>query len=625
MLILKPKGQLPTAMAKPNDQEQVKAVLHIRDFLSNSKDLSETHKSRMLAVYEAWATFTGVRAAEWNTAFKVNKAHQIVETVMPRLVAKDPKWIVSARKPDLDPEYAVAIQDYLTYIFDEYNLMESVRLWAKSGIIYGNAYAKVKYKYETARIVDREGNVEIEQGGESGAGESVEKVENVKFKEEVVGEYPTIENVSWTDIHLDPRYPIMEDMPGVAMRANGVRIADLMKNDLYFNLDKVEDLGNLQEFKDDENGYKNRVFGITGMTNVTTSTIVDPNSLTVNTYYGVFNKDENNDPEKEKLYEIKVVDDLVVVYMEEITTMPFEDWKAFEDPEQHYAVGFVEPIIQLQDEMNFKKNSASSYINNSLNRSWLWSPNSGVNPADLISKPNNIIVATQGVQKAKSELEELPHRALTNDFFQEENDFERQIQAMSFTVDTSNPRNQQALTNTATGARIKFFESNSVINEVRKHFEEALARLAYKLLQTTADHLEDNIVIKKMGKEGYWQMNKEMMYDALTKYSIKIEANSSSFDDVDSRREDAIAFFNIMKEAFAAQLVTPQAMKEALRDVIGTFEKKDVNKFIGTPELGGFLQEQAKQGNIGALPQPETAPSSPEALTKQVAGGQLTN
>jgi hypothetical protein len=30
--------------------------------------------------------------------------------------------------------------------------------------------------------------------------------------------------------------------------------------------------------------------------------------------------------------------------------------------------------------------------------------------------------------------------------------------------------------------RIKFYESNVVIDEVRKHFEEGLERLAYKLL-----------------------------------------------------------------------------------------------------------------------------------------------
>jgi len=281
-------------MAKQPPKFEIDAIHLMTDFKQLSKDLSETHKARMLDVYQSWSIFKGKKEADWATAFKVNKAHQVVETVLPRLTAKDPKWVVSNRLPDTNPEFSVAIQDYLTYIFDEYNLMESVRAWAKSGVIYGNGYARVKYKYEIARIIDRDTKETVE----GAKGEDENGVGNVKFKEEVVGEYPTIENVSWTDIYLDPRYPLIEDMPGVIMRQNGVRLGDLKKDDKYFNLDKVEDLGNLQEFKDDENGYKSRILSITGLTNLSSKKIVDTNSLTVDTYYGYFNKTE--DPEKEK-------------------------------------------------------------------------------------------------------------------------------------------------------------------------------------------------------------------------------------------------------------------------------------------------------------------------------------
>jgi len=139
---------------------------------------------------------------------------------------------------------------------------------------------------------------------------------------------------------------------------------------------------------------------------------------------------------------------------------------------------------------------------------------------------------------------ELPQREIPSSYFSEQNDLERQIQASTFTVDTANPKTQNSLTNTATGARIKFFESNSVLNEIRKHFEEGLERLAYYLLVSTFENLEHNIVIKKQGTEGFWEINKELLRDAITKYSVKVEVNSSSFEDIESRREDAIAFFN---------------------------------------------------------------------------------
>lgn len=71
----------------------------------------------------------------------------------------------------------------------------------------------------------------------------------------------------------------------------------------------------------------------------------------------------------------------------------------------------------------------------------------------------------------------MPQREINSSYFNEQNDFERQIQAMTFTVDTSSPNSDQSLTNTATGARIKFFESNTVMDEIRKHLEESLSRL----------------------------------------------------------------------------------------------------------------------------------------------------
>ena len=244
-------------MAKPSKQVQIKAVNHIKDFLANSVDLSGAHKSKMLEVYKGWSTFKGVKKADWHTAFKVNKAHQVVETVLPRLTARDPRWVVTNRMPDVNPEYAIAIQDYLTYIFDEYNLMEPVRLWAKSLVIYGNAYAEIDYKYETTRL-PKIGVKDAEDSKDSS--EPIEdSLEETQFKPEVTGEYPTIRNISWTDIFVDPRFTILEDMPGIVRRKNAVRVSDLEGKEDYFNIDMVKQLGNLDAFKNDVSNYKQRV------------------------------------------------------------------------------------------------------------------------------------------------------------------------------------------------------------------------------------------------------------------------------------------------------------------------------------------------------------------------------
>ena len=113
-------------------------------------------------------------------------------------------------------------------------------------------------------------------------------------------------------------------------------------------------------------------------------------------------------------------------------------------------------------------------------------------------------------------------RELHASYFQEQNDIERQIQAASFTINTNSPITEQSLTETATGAKIQSFETDAVTGETRKHFEESLVRLTYKLLQMEFENMDANINVK--AEKGYREINKEALRDAVEKYEIKIQS-----------------------------------------------------------------------------------------------------
>jgi len=588
-----------------------KAIGQVNDFIALSDELTKTHKDKLVDIYKEYSTFSTEKKNDWGTTFKVNKAHEVIEKVLPRFIGKSPKWIVSGRGADSNAEHVAVIQDYLTYIYDEYAVSEPVRLWVKSMATYGYAFARVVYKSETAMI---------SRAGDKGKDFIVE---------EVTGEYPTIEPISFTDIYIDPRYTLARDMPAIAEKDVGVRLSDLYKNDKYSNIKELEQIINAS-YGEDREAFKQEVFALSGIVIAGDETF-DQNSVDIIKYYGYFN--ETDDVKNEKLYEIQVANGLVMIYKEEILQKPFVDIKCFDDPEVYFATGFVEPILELQKELNFKKNSASDYINGALNRSWLWSPLSGINPATLVSRPNNIIATSTTVEEAQRNLQELPHRTLDSAYFQEQNDFERQIQAATFTIDTSNTRGQLALTDTATGARIKFFENNAVIDEVRKHFERGLEQLAYKLLQTTFDNAKDNIVFKKTESEEYWEMNKEVLRNAIQKYSIKIETNSSSFDYMEDRRSEAIAFMNILTQAQQAGAVDEKGLAEGVKDVLETFEKVNPEKYMKQVNVEDFLPQQpgmegmpqgegAPQGGMGKIPAPQAKPQGAD-LVQKVAQGKL--
>ena len=147
-------------MKKPNEMKQIDMVRVVKETFESYKSLSEHRRERNVEIYDAYSTFTMPKKAAWQTAFKVNKAHEVVNKILPKIMARNPKWLVSLRSDDFEEqqdalsmakkqEMARGIQDYLTYLFDKYNLREPLRLRAKNMLIYGNAFAKIRFRYET--------------------------------------------------------------------------------------------------------------------------------------------------------------------------------------------------------------------------------------------------------------------------------------------------------------------------------------------------------------------------------------------------------------------------------------------------------------------------------------------
>ena len=598
----------------PKSDIQLEIINDARQVYDYYDDQSTVHRERMVKVYKNYTDFYGKKQKGYSTPpFRVNKSHEVVEKILPRLIAKDPRWIVTPRidnfvgnsqlpadqrmaEQEKISEWSSVVSDYLAFTFDEYNLREKMRLWAKAMLIYGYGIAKTTFKYDTFM------------------GTNSDRTRSKKIS----GEYPTIEVVPWTNFYVDQRFPKIDDQPAIIEVVEGVRLSDLKRrDDLYFNLDKIDELTRIDHTGNDRL-YRDELEDIAGISpRSDLKGKLKPESLRLDVYYGLYKLPKDD---TEKWYKFTTVEKMVLIGVEELTHYPFEVIKAFEDPELFYPnCGFVEPIIGIENELNFKKLAAAEYINQSMYRSWVWSANSGINPAELIDRPGNIITTAHDAQTAMANLIELPHRSLPFEYFQEQNDMERQIQGLTFTVDTANPRGNQAMTNTATGIRVKFFESNSVIDEVRKHFEEGMARIAYKLLQETFDNLKSNITIKKQGTDEFWEVNKEVLRDAVNRYSIKVETNSSSFDDVESRREDAIAFFNIGIDA--AQAGVPVNLEEAYKDVIRTFEKRDPNKFISEQPQGQQGGQPPGIPNGAKLPAPEFAPEGAQEITEDVIGG----
>lgn len=557
-------------MIKLTQAQENEIVMHVSHTFTDYKQRSQTRRDRMTRIYDEVSSFKSY-GKDRETKFKVNKAHEIENRIVPRIMSKNPKPIVTSTDYDKDEEttseMALAVQDRISEIYCKQDMIESLRLRAKAWVRYWLAFAKLTPKYRLKRTPTEKEWIEIDEIGNE------IPVVTKEIKEEVYEQYTSIDIKSRDDMYFDPRYTRLEDMPSIIDISRNVRLSYFTKNKKkYMNIDKLIDACVATQ-NGDFNSYKTEIQNITGLT---VSSMIKPDKLDVKCYYGYYDISDSKDMSKERLYEFWTVSDTILVYAKEISVLPYEDFRVFEDTESFYATGYLEPLLWLQEEMNWKKNRASEYVNQILKPNYIRSPASGIDPRKLNQWHGNIIATTRTWAEALDNLQQMPMGELHASYFQEQNDIERQFQAASFTINTNSPITEQSLTETATWAKIQSFETDAVTGETRKHFEESLVRLTYKLLQMEFDNMDANIKVK--ADKGYREINKEALRDAVERYEIKIQSGSSSYDSWEAKRNDALAMRNIALTAKQAWI--PVNLQKLFQNVIETFPEIDFSNMI---------------------------------------------
>lgn len=79
----------------PTDAQQLQILLFMKEQGTFWDDQLQVWNNKMLDIYREYSTFVEPKQAAWQTTFKVNKAFQIVNQVLPRVMAQSPTWIVS--------------------------------------------------------------------------------------------------------------------------------------------------------------------------------------------------------------------------------------------------------------------------------------------------------------------------------------------------------------------------------------------------------------------------------------------------------------------------------------------------------------------------------------------------
>lgn len=432
----------------------------------------------------------------WRSQLFVPYIKQTIDTIVPRMVSQKPKLNVLPRE-DGDIDSAQQMEKLVDYQWYKMKMNEKLKGLVKTGLIYGVGLVKLGWDYDKNSEKD---------------GIWCELISNYDF-------------------FIDPSSTNIEDAGWVIYKQDR-DLADLKKNKNYKNIDKLE-----QQLSSDTNQYKQQEKASISRNSDKKDS---RKKVTVYEYYGriAFKEDE---PEQDMLIvtanngvilratpldEVYPCGKPFVVFMDDV--MPLDFW----------AIGEVEPLIPLQDELNTMRNQRLDNRKLIINPMWLFNNLGGVNPDDLISRPGGMIETTD-INAVKP----LPVNDTTGASVEEEAIIKQDMDRTSgvYAGMTGQLQNQiggaGASTTTARGFLASIEQAGTRMQYKLDNLEDAIVNIGQKMLKLNQKYIETDQIIRIVGKGGV-KFEKVTVEDIKKDYDMFVEGGSTQPQNKQTRIND---------------------------------------------------------------------------------------
>lgn len=606
-----------TANSKLDKKTADRAIAHVKQQLTYLQTLLTTHRTKWEDFFRATYIFENDRKGKGKSQLFFPKCFEQVEKVSPRLTANDPRFAVTPIIVGTDEGEDVAgvikradsTQKYLHYAWSITNGRQKLKDVTKGGLVYGTMLAKVGF--ETRKKITKTTEAE-----DDGALYDV-------TKETISLEYPTFEALDILEVYFDPRIKFVDDMPAIIHHKAEVRLNELMENkEHYINTDKLEELN--ASFSDISDNKLNNKFSNQGIADITDegSCYVD-----VKEFYGYFNEEEYSgvDSEKgegkkheegesgeDKLMLITVVNDSIVIEYKELSFMPFEKYTPITIPNQGVGVGIVEPIYDIQKAYNLTRNQRFENVTLIMNRMWLLKQSAGIDPRRLQSFPGNVIPV-----KDMDGIQALPTPDITSSSYNETDALNTEIQSVLGTIDTTQDSSSNGFTNLATGQKIRWNEFNARFRSMKENLEDFMSALGRKMLLMVSERATMNPKIYDKETRKFYEIAKDSFDGFDDFFNVRVVADSTSYDSIESARDNALAKAQILSE-YAAMGVNVD-LDKALKDILNTFPGTIAEEYVLPPK------PEQKQPDGGAMSQKTIDQAKPQLTPEDQLNQSLTN
>lgn len=536
--------------------------------------------------YNNWRGILDQSLYPWRSKLFIPWSFTVIETIIPRIFARDPKWRALARSPDFPEDGPRTVGDLLTYQWNRIGMRLKMYDYIKDSLMYSKSFAKVSWNFQTKTKTYMEPVV----------GEDDEITFEKKTKSVIENDDPKIEIVDPMDIYIDP------DATG-------------LDNAVYIIHRKTEQLSKLKE----NTNYKN-------VDQIKQGSYADQ-------YMDKLSRFNDNVPQKDKHKDLVEIleyweeDRLIVIANRNVVLrdtpnpyhhkqIPFVELDDYRDPHRLYGQSELSVIDPLQREVNSIRNQRRDYDNLQLNPPILVVPGTLRNPNSAVMAPGAVWNVTDMNSLDVFTLPPLQGTAT---------DIEQQTaQDIKMTVAIDEigigllPENPQRRSATEVVTAQSMAGKRMAIKIAL--LEEAVKKIGQMVFALNQQFLDHERMIQIVGERGAQEWVQLTPEDIRGEYFIDIETGSMLPKDEIAQRQEAVQLLQYITPIIAPVIQSnPGVIMPVLRMVLDTFELPGKQEIMD--ELQQALGVATEANQQAALAQ--NAATEAQALTALGRGGGL--
>ncbi len=540
----------------------------VNDRFTRARDFRTTQQDEIWRrSYNNWRGVLEKSQYPWRSKLFVPWSFTIVETIIPKVFARDPKFRAVAQNPDFDPDSPGVISDLLTYQWGRAGMRIKMYDYIKDSLMYSKGYAKVGWNFQTKTKTFMEPVV--------GKGDKI--TFNKVVRSDVEHDDPKIDIVDPMDIYVDPDATSLDDAAYVIHRKT-VPLKEVKDNPNYQDTDKIKQAEYADQYLDKISRYRN----------ATPPKDKHKDLVEVLEYWGADDK-------------LVVVANRSVVLRDSPNpyhhkNIPFVELDDYRDPHRYYGQSELSVIDPLQREVNSIRNQRRDYDNLALNPVVRMVPGTLRNPNSAVMSPGNVWMVSD---LNSMDIFQLPQLQGTSSEIEERtiSDIQRTtaIDEIGIGLLPDNPQRRSATeVVTATTMAGKRFAMKIAL------LEEAVKRIGQMVFDLDQQFLDQERVIQIVGETGAQEWVKLSPEDIRGRFFVNVEAGSMlPKDEIATRREAVELLQYITPIIQPAMQSNPSIIMPIIRMVLDTFElpgKQEVLKDL--KEALGVADQAAAQTTL---------------------------